>query len=82
MSKKKSKEKKYFIVIEDTQYEWNSSTITTEQIIELGGWDPSKGALLVDLKAGTERTLEPEEIIEIKPGMSFAKKVIFKRGSR
>ena len=82
MPKKNGKDKKFIIVIEDTQYEWNSSTITTEELIELGGWDPSKGVLLVDLKEGTERTLEPEEIIEIKPGMSFSKKVIFKRGSR
>lgn len=82
MPKKNNKNgKKFFIDIEGTQHEWDSSTITTEEIIELGGWDPSKGALLVDLKTGEERTLAAGEIIEIKPGMGFSKKTIFKRGS-
>lgn len=74
--------KKFFIDIEGTQHEWDSSTITTEEIIELGGWDPSKGALLIDLKTSEERTLTAGEIIEIKPGMGFSKKWIFKRGSK
>ena len=76
----KGKGPKYLLDIEGKLYEWDSDTITTEQIIELGGWDPSQGAILIDLKENTETTLQPGQIIELKPGMGFSKKVIFKRG--
>ena len=71
---------KYFINIEGQKYPWEDDTITTEEIIELGGWDPSQGAIVIDLKTNEERTLSPGEVVEIKPGMGFAKKVRFKRG--
>jgi hypothetical protein len=70
---------KYWLDIEGTQVPWDSPTITTEQIIELGGWDPSQGAILID-KDNVERTLNPGEVVELKPGMGFSKKVTFKRG--
>lgn len=70
---------KYHLDIEGTLFEWDESTITTEQIIALGGWDPSQGAILID-KDNVERTLKPGELIELKPGMGFSKKVHFKRG--
>lgn len=70
---------KYWLDIEGTQVPWDAPTITTEQIIELGGWDPSQGAILID-KDNVERTLKPGEVIELKPGMGFSKKVRFKRG--
>ena len=71
---------KYFINIEGQKYPWEDNTITTEEIIELGGWDPSQGAIVINLKTNEERTLSPGETIVIKPGMGFAKKVRFKRG--
>lgn len=70
---------KYWLDIEGTQVPWDSPTITTEQIIELGGWDPAQGAILID-KDNVERTLKPGEVVELKPGMGFSKKVRFKRG--
>lgn len=70
---------KFFLNIEGTTVPWSVSTITTEQVIELGGWDPSQGAILID-RDNVERTLEPGEVIELKPGMGFSKKVRFKRG--
>jgi hypothetical protein len=70
---------KFFLDIEGVQKPWDSDTITTEQIIALGGWDPSQGAILID-KDNNERTLQPEEVIELKPGMGFSKKIRFKRG--
>jgi len=70
---------KFFVNIEGTKHPWPKSTITTEDVAELGGWDPSVGVLLID-KDNNERTLTPGEIIEIKPGMGFAKKVRFRRG--
>lgn len=71
---------KFKIDIEGKLYDWDNDTITTEQIIELGGWDPSQGAILIDMKENTETTLQPGQIIELKPGMGFSKKVTFKRG--
>ena len=70
---------KFHLDIEGTLFEWAESTITTEQIIELGGWEPSKGAVLID-EDNIERTLQPGEVVELKPGMGFSKKVHFKRG--
>jgi hypothetical protein len=43
-------------------------TITTEEVMELGGWDKTQG------------TMQPREVVEIKTGMGFSKKVRFKRG--
>ena len=76
----KGKGPKYYLNIEGELHPWDDDTITTEQIIELGGWDPSLGAIIIDLKTNTERTLSPGEVVKIKPGQGFAKKVRFKRG--
>lgn len=70
---------KYQLDIEGTPTPWDKDTITTEEIIALGGWDPSLGAIVID-KDNNERILQPGEVIELKPGMGFAKKVRFKRG--
>jgi hypothetical protein len=70
---------KYFLDIEGREVPWDRDTITTEEIITLGGWDPSQGAILID-KDNNERTLQPGEVVELKPGMGFSKKVKFKRG--
>lgn len=70
---------KYFLDIEGNQKPWDRDTITTEEIIALGGWDASQGAILID-KDNNERTLQPGEVVEIKPGQGFSKKVRFKRG--
>ena len=70
---------KFILDIEGRAVEWSESTITTEQIISLGGWDPSQGAIVID-RDNVERTLSPGEVIELKPGMGFSKKVRFKRG--
>lgn len=58
---------------------WDHDTITTEQISELGGWDPGQGVIEVD-KENNERTLQPGEVIELKPGLGFSKKYRWKRG--
>lgn len=71
---------KYFIDIEGREVPWDKDTITTEQIISLGGWKPSLGAIEINLKDNTERTLKPGEVVTIKPGHGYSKKVGFKRG--
>jgi hypothetical protein len=68
-----------FVDVEGTVHPWLSDDITTEQIVKLGGWDPSQGAIEIDAD-NVERTLKPGEAVELKPGHSFAKKVKFKRG--
>lgn len=76
----KGKGPKFWLNVEGEIHPWDEDTITTEQIIELGGWETGLGAIIIDLKTNVERTLQPGEIIEIKPGQGFAKKVRFKRG--
>ncbi len=71
---------KYFINIEGKEIPWDKGTITTEEIISLGGWDSSQGAIEINLKDNTERTLKPGEVVTIKPGLGYSKKVEFKRG--
>lgn len=71
---------KYVLDIEGEEFEWNSPTITTEEIIALGGWEPSQGAIIIDKKTNEERTLHAGEVVELKPGIGFSKKISFKRG--
>lgn len=70
---------KYFLDIEGTIHDWDKDTITTEEIIQLGGWPPSQGVIEID-KDNNERTLKPGEVVELKPGHGFSKKVHWKRG--
>ena len=71
---------KFEVDIEGAYKPWDKDTITTEQVAALGGWDPSVGVILVNLDDGTERTLQPEEVVKLEPGVAFAKKILFKRG--
>lgn len=70
---------KYFVDIEGHNFPWAQDTITTERIAQLGGWDSSQGVILID-KDNNERQLNPGEVVELKPGQGFAKKVRFRRG--
>lgn len=69
----------YCVWIEDTKYPWPKETITTEEIAELGGWEISQGVIEVD-ENQNERTLKPDEVVKLHPGISFGKKLRFKRG--
>lgn len=80
MTKETAQGPKFYLDIEGQEKPWDKDTITTEEIAALGGWDISLGVILIDKKDNTERTLQPEEVIELKPGMGFSKKVRFKRG--
>jgi len=71
--------KKRFLCIDGKEIPWNKATITTEEIIQVGGWEPEQGVIEVD-KDQNERTLSAGEIIEIKPGHGFAKHICWKRG--
>lgn len=67
------------VCVEDVFHPWSRPTITTEEIAALGGWEISQGVIEVDSDQN-ERTLAPEEVIELRPGVSFGKKIRFKRG--
>lgn len=71
--------KSFYVCVEGNTHEWGSSTITTEEIALLGEWDVAQGVIEID-KDNNERTLQPGEIVELKPGHGFAKKVCWKRG--
>ncbi len=70
---------KYFINIEGAERPWAMATITTEEIASLGGWDPSQGVIEIDA-GNNEQTLAPGEVVHLKPGHGFAKRVRWKRG--
>jgi hypothetical protein len=70
---------KYFVNIEGVEHPWPTETITTEEIAHLGGWDPSIGVIEID-QDNNERTLKPGEVVQIKPGQGFSKKIRWKRG--
>jgi hypothetical protein len=70
---------RYFICLEGKVFEWTKETITTEEIIALGGWDPSQGAVEVD-RDQNERQLGTGEVIRLTQGHQFCKKQRFKRG--
>ena len=54
---------KYFVKVEGEEHRWPDDTITTEEVIELGGWDVSLGAIMID-EDGVESTLQPGQTIE------------------
>ncbi|MBC8065589.1 MAG: multiubiquitin domain-containing protein [Chlorobia bacterium] len=70
---------KYVLDIEGKLIDWDEPTITAERIAELGGWEFSQGVVLIDAD-NNERPLAAGEVVELKPGMGFSKKVHFKRG--
>jgi hypothetical protein len=70
---------KYIVMIEGKEFPWDRDMITTEQIATLGGFQASTGVIEVDAD-NIERTLAPNETVELRPGHGFSKKVRFKRG--
>jgi Multiubiquitin len=71
---------RYNVDIEGQLHEWDRDTITVPELRELGGYAADQQMIVVDLKDNSERVLAEDEVIELKPGMGFAKKVSFKRG--
>ena len=80
MDEQKVLEIKFEVDIEGALKPWDKDTITTEEVAALGGWDVSEGVVLIDLEDGTERNLKPDEVIKLRPGLGFSKKIRFQRG--
>lgn len=70
---------KYFVSIEGTEYEWSKNTITVPEIRELGNLPADLPVIEVDPE-NNERDLAEDEIITLKPGHRYGKKVKYKRG--
>jgi hypothetical protein len=71
---------KYFVNLEGIEKPWDEETITVPQIRDVAGWDAIQPIVEVNLEDNTERTLPEDEIVTLKPGHGFAKKVKFQRG--
>ena len=71
---------KYEVDIEGRFYPWDSSTITVPQLRGLANIPSDQQMMVVDLQTNAERTLAEDEVIELKPGHGFAKKVKYQRG--
>jgi len=71
---------KFFVNIEGAEEPWPEARITVPQIRTLAGWEATQEVVEVDLEDNSERTLGDDEVVELKPGHGFSKKIKFQRG--
>lgn len=71
---------KFYLNIEDTEYEWSKSTITVPELRTLGGI-PTDQQIVVEDPEGGERTLLETDIITLKPGHRIGRAPKYKRGT-
>lgn len=71
---------KYEINVEGKTYTWSGETITVPQLRGLGDLPADTPVIEVDLKTNVERTLGESEVVQLRPGQGFGRKVSFKRG--
>ena len=79
MARDSEKGPKYFIEIEGTEYPWATETITVQEIRSLGNLPTDQPVIEVD-PDNRERTLTEDEVITLKPGHRYGKKVRYQRG--
>lgn len=70
---------KFRIDIEGTLYDWDRDTISVAEIRQLGSLPGDLPVVEIDAD-NNERTLAEDEVVELKPGMGFSKKVKYQRG--
>ena len=70
---------KYYVEIEGAEYPWDKDTITVPEIRQLGNLPQDLPVIEVDVD-NNERELTEDEIVTLKPGHRFGKKVTYKRG--
>ena len=70
---------KYFIDIEGNEHDWDKGTITVTELRQLGNLPADQPVIEVD-PDNNERTLNEDEVVTLKPGHRYGKKVLYKRG--
>lgn len=70
----------YVLEIEGKKFQWPESSITADQIAELGGWPTAIGVQQIDLETQEVRTLELSEAIDLNEDKTFGKKPGWRRG--
>lgn len=71
--------KSFTFFVDGQEYRVGGSTITGAQIMELAGIPLAVGLLAIE-EDGTQRQVDPTEVIELKPGRRFKKAPRFRRG--
>jgi hypothetical protein len=71
---------KFHIDIEGTLHDWDEDTITVPQLRNLGGLPQNVPVLEIDLKDNSQRELAEDEVVQLRPGLGFSKKVRYQRG--
>lgn len=79
-SEDRKAQRKYFIDIEGTDYPWPRSTISVSEIRKVGNLTGDQPIVEVDLKDNSERELAEDEVVTLKPGRGYARKVRYQRG--
>jgi hypothetical protein len=69
----------FFVEVEAIEHPWSTPTITVAEIRRLGNLPSDQPVIEVD-PDNTERTLSEGDLIHLKPGHRYGKKVRFKRG--
>ena len=65
--------------IEGKEIPWPEDKISAKQIAETGGWDITEGVIEID-RLGNERTLDPDEEVDLGRNCSYGKLHKWKRG--
>ena len=71
---------KYEIDIEGTKYVWDKDVISVAEIRTLGKLPQDVPVIEIDLKDNTQRTLSEDEVVQLRPGLGFSKKIKYQRG--
>ena len=69
----------YTFFADDREFHLDEPMIIVKQIMEMAGI-PREAGLILILEDGTQLSVPPEEVIELKPGRRFKKAPRFKRG--
>lgn len=69
----------YTFEVDGREFRVETPTITGAQIMALAGIPQEQGLILIE-DDGTQRTVSPDEILELRPGRRFKKRPRFKRG--
>jgi len=69
----------YTFFVDDREFRVNEPVITGAEIMDLAGIAQSVGLILIE-DDGTQRQIQPDEQVELKPGRRFKKAPRFKRG--